>query len=224
MKYQNFKSDFTSVHTFHRQEGDTKTQIAVPEHVRLTFFTTERCGFVAVERNGAQMSGCSLSSDGLTLSANIPLSRKSLGTGELFCEIAEITSEAGFPDSERVEVTPVKLGVTLWPGKSDDSDEVQSELVMGIISKEVAAVIASCKTAAAAAGSAAESANGAAESAESAAASANGAAADAMATFLALEIDPVTGNVSATVGAEKTVFDSGEIDSSTGDVILNINY
>ena len=163
MKYQNFKSDFTSVHTFHRQEGGTKTQIAVPEHVRLTFFTAERCGFIAVERNGAQMSGCSLSSDGLTLSANIPLSRKSLGTGELFCEIAEISADAAFPEQEKIEVTPVKLGVTLWPGKSDDSDEVQSELVMGIISKEVAAVIANCKTAAAAAGSAAESANGAGE-------------------------------------------------------------
>ena len=136
MKYQNFKSDFTSVHTFYKQNGDTKIQIAVPEHVRLTFFTAERCGKIVVERNGTEMNGCTLSADGMTLSANIPLSRKSLGIGELLCEIAEITSEAGFPDSERVEVTPVKLGVTLWPGKSGDSLDVSQDSIGAISSKK----------------------------------------------------------------------------------------
>ncbi len=170
MKYQNYKSDFTSVHTFYRQDGDTKTQIAVPNNVRLTFFTAERCGFVAVRRNGAEMSGCSISADGKTLTACIPLSRKSLGTGELFCEIEETTSETGFPEDERIEVTPVRLGITLWPGKSDDDGEVQSDLVIGIISREVAAVMASCKTATAAAESAASQANAAAASANAAAA------------------------------------------------------
>ncbi len=133
MKYQNFKSDFTSVHTFSRQEGDTKTQIAVPEHIRLTFFTAERCGFIAVERNGSETNGCSVSEDGMTLTARIPLSRKSLGTGELLCEIAEISPDAAFPEQEKIEVTPIKTGVTLWPGKSDDSAEVSVSTVLGII-------------------------------------------------------------------------------------------
>lgn len=133
MKYQNFKSDFTSVHTFCRQEGDEKKQIAVPEHVRLTFFTAERCGCITVERNGVNMTSCSLSEDGMTLNARVPLSKKSLGTGELFCEISEITTDAEFPDKERIEVTPVRPGVTLWPGKSDDSLEVSADIVFGVV-------------------------------------------------------------------------------------------
>lgn len=133
MKYQNFKSDFTSVHTFYRQEGDEKKQIAVPEHVRLTFFTAERCGCITIERNGVNMTSCSLSEDGMTLNARVSLSKKSLGTGELFCEISEITTDAEFPDKERVEVTPVRPGVTLWPGKSDDSLEVSADIVLGVV-------------------------------------------------------------------------------------------
>ena len=133
MKYQNFKSDFTSVHTFYRQEGDEKKQIAVPEHVRLTFFTAERCGCITIERNGVNMTSCSLSEDGMTLNARVPLSKKSLGTGELFCEISEITTDAEFPDKERIEVTPVRPGVTLWPGKSDDSLEVSADIVLGVV-------------------------------------------------------------------------------------------
>lgn len=133
MKYQNFKSDFTSVHTFCRQEGDEKKQIAVPEHVRLTFFTAERCGCITIERNGVNMTSCSLSEDGMTLNACVPLSKKSLGTGELFCEISEITTDAEFPDKERIEVTPVRPGVTLWPGKSDDSLEVSADIVLGVV-------------------------------------------------------------------------------------------
>lgn len=133
MKYQNFKSDFTSVHTFCRQEGDEKKQIAVPEHVRLTFFTAERCGCITIERNGVNMTSCSLSEDGMTLNARVPLSKKSLGTGELFCEISEITTDAEFPDKERIEVTPVRPGVTLWPGKSDDSLEVSADIVFGVV-------------------------------------------------------------------------------------------
>lgn len=133
MKYQNFKSDFTSVHTFCRQEGDEKKQIAVPEHVRLTFFTAERCGCITVERNGVNMTSCSLSEDGMTLNARVPLSKKSLGTGELFCEIAEITPDQDFPEQERIEVTPIRLGVTLWPGKSDDSLEVSADIVFGVV-------------------------------------------------------------------------------------------
>lgn len=133
MKYQNFKSDFTSGHTFCRQEGDEKKQIAVPEHVRLTFFTAERCGCITVERNGVNMTSCSLSEDGMTLNARVPLSKKSLGTGELFCEIAEITPDQDFPEQERIEVTPIRLGVTLWPGKSDDSLEVSADIVFGVV-------------------------------------------------------------------------------------------
>lgn len=186
MKYQNFKSDFTSVHTFYRQEGDEKKQVAVPENVRLTFFTAERCGYVADRRNGTEMTGCSLSEDGMTLMAHVPLSRKSLGTGELFCEIEEITTDTEFPDKERVEVTPVRLDITLWPGKTDDGPEMQSELVLGIISKEVAAAIAKCKTSTTSATTAAVTANAAASSANNAASEANKAAQNVRGVFTLL--------------------------------------
>ncbi len=128
MKYQHYKSDFSSVHQFFRKEGDKDLQIAVPDHVRLTFFTEERLGAFVAERNGDKMTGCSLSEDGKTLTTSIPLSRICLGTGELFCEIAVITPDSNFLQQERIEVTPVKMGVTLWRGKSDDGTYVQITL------------------------------------------------------------------------------------------------
>lgn len=133
MRYQNFKSDFVAVHKFYGQDGDTKTQTAVPAHVRLTYFTEERRGCITVERNGAKMTGCSVSEDGMTLTANVPLSRKCLGTGELFCEIAEISADSAFPEQEKIEVTPVRLGVTLWPGKTDDAAEASVDTLLGVI-------------------------------------------------------------------------------------------
>lgn len=133
MKYQNFKSDFSSVHRFFRQDGDANNQVAVPGHVRLRFFTEERLNVFVAERDGDQMTGCSLSEDGMTLTASVPLSRICLGKGELFCEIAEITPDPDFPEQERIEVTPIRLGVTLWPGKSDDSLDVSVGTVLGVI-------------------------------------------------------------------------------------------
>ena len=50
MKYQHYKSDFSSVHRFFRQDGDTNNQVAVPRHVRLRFFTEERLNVFVVER------------------------------------------------------------------------------------------------------------------------------------------------------------------------------
>lgn len=133
MKYQHYKSDFSSVHRFFRQDGDTKNQVAVPGHIRLRFFTEERLNVFVAERDGDQMTGCSLSEDGMTLTASVPLSRICLGKGELFCEIAEITPDQDFPEQERIEVTPVRPGVTLWPGKSDDSLEVSADIVLGVV-------------------------------------------------------------------------------------------
>lgn len=133
MKYQNFKSDFSSVHQFFRKDGDTNNQVAVPGHVRLRFFTEERLNVFVAERDGDQMIGCSLSEDGMTLTASVPLSRICLGKGELFCEIAEITPDPDFPEQERIEVTPIRLGVTLWSGKSDDSLEVSADIVLGVV-------------------------------------------------------------------------------------------
>lgn len=163
MKYQNFKSDFVSVHKFYEQEDGAQVQKPVPDHVRLTFFTEERRGFIIVERNGAETDGCSVSDDGLTLSAYVPLSRKFLGMGELICEIAVINADADFPDSIRTVVTPVRMDVTLWPGETNDDSEVESDIVLGFITDTVK----QAQTAAETAQGAAEAAQAAAEAAQS---------------------------------------------------------
>ncbi len=162
MKYQNFKSDFVSVHKFYEQEDGAQVQKPVPDHVRLTFFTEERRGFIIVERNGAETDGCAVSDDGLTLSAYVPLSRKFLGMGELICEIAVINADADFPDSIRTVVTPVRMDVTLWPGETNDDSEVESDIVLGFITDTVK----QAQTAAETAQAAAETAKAAAESAK----------------------------------------------------------
>lgn len=133
MRYQNFKSDFTSVHSFHVTDGGEQKQIPVPDHVRLTFFTEERRGRITVERNGDVTDGCSVSDDGMSLTAQVPLSRTFLGAGELFCEVEEIKSDPSFPQSERTEVTPTRPGITLWPGKTDDGADLITETVLSLV-------------------------------------------------------------------------------------------
>ncbi len=134
MRYQNFKSDFTAVHKFYTTDGSTQTQIAVPQHVRLTYFTAERCGCIVVERDGAVLDGCTVSGDGMTLTAAIALSKTFLGTGELICEIEEFSDNSEFPEGVRKDVTPVKMAVMLWPGKSSDDSSVESDIVIGYLS------------------------------------------------------------------------------------------
>ena len=159
MRYQNFKSDFTAVHKFYTTDGSTQTQIAVPQHVRLTYFTTERRGCIVVERNGAILDGCTVSEDGMTLTAAIALSKTILGTGELICEIEEFSDNSEFPEGIRKDVTPVKMGVTLWPGKTDDGSSVESGIVIGYLSDAATAA----NNAATAANEAAANANKAAQ-------------------------------------------------------------
>ena len=159
MRYQNFKSDFAAVHKFYTTDGSTQTQIAVPQHVRLTYFTAERRGCIVVERNGAILDGCTVSEDGMTLTAAIALSKTLLGTGELICEIEEFSDNSEFPDGIRKDVTPVKMGVTLWPGKTDDDSSVESDIVIGYLSDAATAA----NNAATAANEAADNANKAAQ-------------------------------------------------------------
>lgn len=133
MTYQNFKSDFTSVHRFYVTDNGVKTQVKVPQHVRLTFFTDQRCGCITVERNGTQTSGCTVSKDGMSLTASVPLSRTFLGEGELFCEVAQIESDPTFPQSERTEVTPLRPGITLYAGKTDEGADIETDALLGVI-------------------------------------------------------------------------------------------
>ncbi len=145
MKHQNFKSDFQTVHTFSEVKDGSAEQIEVPQHVRLTFFTPQRRGCITAERNGDVMNGCFLSDDGMTLTAVVPLSRTFLGEGELICEVAVISDDAEFPGGKRTEVTPVKMGVELWPGETDGGDTVESDIILGIVSEAVAKALAAAE-------------------------------------------------------------------------------
>lgn len=74
----NHRSDFISYEQFTRYDKP----VAVPEKVRITYFTEAgfpRC-FV-VERNGNILKNCSLSADGKSLMVYIALSRNYIGTG-----------------------------------------------------------------------------------------------------------------------------------------------
>lgn len=179
MKHQNFKSDFQTVHTFSEVKDGSAEQIEVPQHVRLTFFTPQRRGCITAERNGDTMNGCSLSDDGMTLTAFVPLSRTFLGEGELICEVAVISDDAGFPGGKRTEVTPVKIGVALWPGETDGGDGVESDIILGIVSDAVAKALAAASSATQAATDAQEAASSAEQTASDAAAEAKSIASTA---------------------------------------------
>lgn len=123
----NHLSDFTLYETFTRFDQ----QVAVPERLRITYFTETgfpRC-FVA-ERNGSEFRNCSLSPDGNTLQVYIALSRHYIGTGPVKKIITEILDAPVFPDGERRVSTPSDTSVILWSGASDTSIEAADESVL----------------------------------------------------------------------------------------------
>ena len=94
----NHKSDFTSYEQFTRYDKP----VAVPERVRITYFTETgfpRC-FVA-ERNGDILKNCSLSDDGMSLRVYVALSRQYIGTGPLKKIITETVEDTNFPNGEK---------------------------------------------------------------------------------------------------------------------------
>ena len=124
----NHKSDFTSYEQFTRYDKP----VAVPERVRITYFTETgfpRC-FVA-ERNGDILKNCSLSDDGMSLRVYVALSRQYIGTGPLKKIITETVEDANFPNGEKRLDSVAESNVVLWSGNSDNGldPEDESELV-----------------------------------------------------------------------------------------------
>lgn len=113
----NHKSDFTSYEQFTRYDKP----VAVPERVRITYFTETgfpRC-FVA-ERNGDILKNCSLSDDGMSLRVYVALSRQYIGTGPLKKIITETVEDANFPNGEKRLDSVAESNVVLWSGNSDN--------------------------------------------------------------------------------------------------------
>lgn len=124
----NHKSDFTSYEQFTRYDKP----VAVPERVRITYFTETgfpRC-FVA-ERNGDILKNCSLSDDGMSLRVYVALSRQYIGTGPLKKIITETVEDANFPNGEKRLDSVAESNVILWSGNSDNGLDTEdgAELV-----------------------------------------------------------------------------------------------
>ena len=120
----NHRSDFISYEQFTRYDKP----VAVPEKVRITYFTETgfpRC-FVA-ERNGNILKNCSLSADGKSLMVYIALSRNYIGTGPLKKIITETVEDANFPNGEKRVDSVSDSNVVLWSGNSDNSLETENE-------------------------------------------------------------------------------------------------
>ena len=120
----NHKSDFTSYEQFTRYDKP----VAVPERVRITYFTETgfpRC-FVA-ERNGDILKNCSLSDDGMSLRVYVALSRQYIGTGPLKKIITETVEDANFPNGEKRLDSVAESNVVLWSGNSDNGLDTEDE-------------------------------------------------------------------------------------------------
>lgn len=120
----NHKSDFTSYEQFTRYDKP----VAVPERVRITYFTETgfpRC-FVA-ERNGDILKNCSLSDDGMSLRVYVALSRQYIGTGPLKKIITETVEDANFPNGEKRQDSVAESNVVLWSGNSDNGLDTEDE-------------------------------------------------------------------------------------------------
>lgn len=120
----NHKSDFTSYEQFTRYDKP----VAIPERVRITYFTETgfpRC-FVA-ERNGDILKNCSLSDDGMSLRVYVALSRQYIGTGPLKKIITETVEDANFPNGEKRLDSVAESNVILWSGNSDNGLDTEDE-------------------------------------------------------------------------------------------------
>lgn len=132
MIQQNYRGDFSIVETFFRNENGVKTQVRVPDRLRIEYFTDHLSEqrFV-VERNGATFKNCKLSDDGMSLIAELALSRQSVGCGALYKTIIEILPDPTYPEGIKMIPYPSRTDIVLILGQSDNSDmEISSEALL----------------------------------------------------------------------------------------------
>lgn len=144
MIQQNYKSDFSIIERFYRDIDGDQQQVAVPDNVRIEYFTEPYGGKYVIERNGDRMIHCSLSEDGMSLISYVALSRHNIGCGVLLKKVIEIIDDPSFPDSQKISPHPSRTDIVLIPGISDDdntniiSEAVLSELRYGYSAYELA--------------------------------------------------------------------------------------
>lgn len=117
-----FKSDISFDVVFTAIE-DGVTQIKdIPKHVKIEYFTDRNWDKFIVERNGRSTKNCKI--NGSKLTVYLPLSKMSLGTGELKCMLTEYVKDASFPGGERAITKLSDTNILLWTG--EDSVETVS--------------------------------------------------------------------------------------------------
>lgn len=112
---QNHRGDFSMIHIF-QKDGE---QIAVPQHIRIEYYTPFRKRRYVVERNGDSCKNCYI--DGNTLVATIALSHTYIGTGLLCYTVTIYEPDASYPSGERAVPIPYQSDILLWRGKTADS-------------------------------------------------------------------------------------------------------
>lgn len=141
MSYQNFKGDFPIVEKFFREDTDGgRVQIAVPEHVSITYFTDPQIGIFVAERNGEHCVNCRIvdEPDGTQyLLVGLQLSKCFLGEGELMAVVSEYVNDDLYSGGVRATPIPKRCGIVLYPGASDNSDSVVSSTVLSILGSSV---------------------------------------------------------------------------------------
>ena len=130
-KQQNYRGDFSIIETFYRNIDGAKSQVAVPDTLKIEYYTDPNGRKFVVEKKGNTLKNCTLSDDGMTLTSELALSRHQIGCGQLYKNILEIIPDPVYPEGVKIIPYPSRTDVVLIHGQSDNADmEITSEALL----------------------------------------------------------------------------------------------
>lgn len=134
IKRHHYKSDCQIIERFYSYDDGTAVQVPVPERIKIEYYIDKGKGSIVVERKGDYCHNCSVSDDGMTLIAAIPLAKHPIGRGRLLCDKVEYIDDPLFPGGHKVKVTPMLTSIELWSQASDnDKSSAYGELLLAKI-------------------------------------------------------------------------------------------
>lgn len=134
IKRHHYKSDCQIIERFYSYDDGTAVQVPVPERIKIEYYIDKGKGSIVVERKGDYCHNCSVSDDGMTLIAAIPLAKHPIGCGRLLCDKVEYIDDPLFPGGYKVKVTPMLTSIELWSQASDnDKSSAYGELLLAKI-------------------------------------------------------------------------------------------
>ena len=121
-KRWNIQTDLPYVETFYERQSDGSfVETAIPSaeiDFSIEYYTDGASRFTASRINGVY-NGCK-PIDGYSIEVFIPLSRKSMGKGELLRKLILTIPDNNFLDQVRNTCIPAKTGLFLWNGPTDN--------------------------------------------------------------------------------------------------------